>query len=166
MEHRGQKAGADFLPTVLQRGEPVAVIEPSVTALTRATIKGDGYAPTATELPDSSLEFVARHIGASHRPVRFSMRRRILILERHGCERRRWAVSGAGSPHADGFDRDLLGLAGGELGQDYLRLKRLVPTDDPPGRMIPLAAMPSSTRATSSRHCSKAGSTTSAISGG
>jgi hypothetical protein len=47
-----------------------------VTALTRATIKRDGDAPTATEPPDSSLEFVAGHIGASHRSVRCSTRRR------------------------------------------------------------------------------------------
>jgi len=72
MEHRSQKAGADFLPAVLQRCEPVAVIEPSVAALTRATLKGNSDTPTATEPPDSSLEFVARHVGASHRSVRFS----------------------------------------------------------------------------------------------
>src|SRR5215472_8798781 len=72
MEHCGQKARADFLPAVLQRCEPVAVIEPSVTALTRATIKGDGHAATATEPPDSPLEFVPRHVGASYRSVRSS----------------------------------------------------------------------------------------------
>jgi len=49
------------------------------------------------------------------------------------------------------------------IAQDYLRLKRLMPTPDCPGRMIALAGVPSSMRATSSKRCSKAGSMTSAI---
>ena len=52
------------------------------------------------------------------------------------------------------------------MAQDTCGSNSWSPTDDPPGRMIASPATPSSTKATSSRRCSRAGSTTSAISGG
>jgi pyruvate dehydrogenase E1 component len=52
------------------------------------------------------------------------------------------------------------------IAQDYLRLKHLVPTDDPPGRMIALAGDAELDEGNIFEALSKAGSTMSATSGG
>src|SRR5260370_36424962 len=62
MEHRAEKAGADFLSAVLQRREPVAVIESPMTTLVGATIIGDSHPAVATEPSDTSFKLVAGHV--------------------------------------------------------------------------------------------------------
>ena len=64
--------GPISLFAVLQRREPVVVIESPVTTSAGATIKGHSHSAVATEPSDFSLEFVSRHVAKSHRYVRIS----------------------------------------------------------------------------------------------
>src|SRR5208282_6071483 len=72
LQHRAEKTGADFLFAVLQRREPVAVIEPAVATLAGTTIERNNNPAIATEPSDLSLKLVPRHIVISHRSVRIS----------------------------------------------------------------------------------------------
>jgi len=43
-----------------------------MTALTMTAIEGDGHTPSASQIPDSSLEFVPGHWAVSHICVRYT----------------------------------------------------------------------------------------------
>jgi hypothetical protein len=67
-----EEAGTDLLLTILQGREPVTVIEAPMTALATTVIERDWYTPSATQLPDSSLEFAPSHYVISHIYVRYA----------------------------------------------------------------------------------------------
>ncbi len=88
------------------------------------------------------------------------------------------AIGGAQSYPSRTKDNDDVDFSTGSVGlgvavtlfaslvQDYLRLKQMVPAERSRAAWSPSSATPSSTKATSSRRCSRAGSTMCAMSGG